>query len=78
MVFEQNIKEEFMINNTRIKNVTEVVFLGSLLTWDNDCSKEIKRRIVRATGAMGGFKKVWNSMYISIRTKHSIIRLGHV
>ena len=30
--------------------------LGSLLTWDIDCNKEIKR----ATGAMAGFKQVWN------------------
>jgi len=63
-----------MINSTRIENVTEFVYLGSLLTWDNDCSKEIKRRIARATGAMAGFKKVWNSMYIRVRTKLSIIR----
>jgi len=63
-----------MINSTRIENVTEFVCLGSLLTWDNDCSKEIKRRIARATGAMVGFKKVWNSMCISVRTKLSIIR----
>jgi len=63
-----------MIDSTRIENVTEFVYLGSLLTWDNDCSKEIRRRIAQATGAMAGFKKVWNSMHISIRTKLSIIR----
>jgi len=75
MVFgQENIIEELMINNTRIENVTEFVYLGSLLTWDNDCGKEIKRRIARATGAMAGFKKIWNSMHISTRTKLSIIR----
>ena len=41
---------------------------------DNDCSKEIKRRIARATGAMAGFKKVWNSISISTWTKLGIIR----
>ena len=75
MVFGQtNIIEELMIGSTRIDNVTEFVYLGSLLTWDNDCSKEIKRRIARATGAMARFKKVWNSKHISTRTKLSIIR----
>jgi len=71
---QENIIEELMINSTRIENVTEFVYLGSLLTWDNDCSKEMKRRIARATGAMAGFQKVWNNMYISVRTKLSIIR----
>jgi len=39
---------------------------GSLITWDSDCSKEIKRRIARATGAMTGFKKVWNSTVVDL------------
>jgi len=56
MFGQENIIEELMINSTRIENVTEFLYLGSLLTCDNDCSKEIKRRIARATGAMGGFK----------------------
>jgi len=73
-LFRQNILDELIIDSTRIENVTEFVYLGSLLTWDNDCSKEFKRRIARATGAMAGFKKVCNSMYISIRSKLSIIR----
>jgi len=46
-----------MINSTRIENVAEFVYLGSLLTWDNDCSKEIKRRIARATGVMADSRK---------------------
>jgi len=29
-----------MIDGTRIENVTEFVYLGSLFTWVNDCSKE--------------------------------------
>jgi len=51
-----------MIICTRIKNVTELVYRGSLLTWNNDSSKGIKRRIARATGAMAGFKRIWNSI----------------
>jgi len=75
MVFRrENVIEELMINSTRIENVTEFVYLGSLLTWANNCRKEIKKKIARVTGAMARFKKVRNSMYISIRTKLSIIR----
>ena len=79
MVFgqgQEKITEKLMISSrpTQIENVNEFVYLGDLLTWDNDCSKEIKRRITRATGAMAGFKKVWNSTHISTRTKLSLIR----
>jgi len=75
MVFgKDNIREELMIDSTLIENFTEFVYLGRLRAWDNDCSNEIKTRIARATGAMAGFQKVWNSMYVSVRTKLSIIR----
>jgi len=63
MVFgQENIIKELIINSPRIENVTEFAYLCSLLTWDNDCSKEIKRRIARPTGAMAGFKKVHQRM----------------
>jgi len=52
---QEAIEDELLIGNTRIENVTEFVYLGSLLTWDNDCNKEMKRRITRATLAMAGF-----------------------
>jgi len=35
-----------------IENVKEFVYLSSLLTRDNDCTKEIKRRIAKAKGVM--------------------------
>ena len=75
MVFgQESIEEELEIGGRSIENVAEFVYLGSLLTWDNDCNKEIKRRIARATGAMAGFKTIWNSRYISTQTKISIIK----
>ena len=75
MVFgQEDIEEELVIGNRKIENVTEFVYLGSLFTWDNDCNKEIKRRIARASGAMAGFKTIWNSKHISTETKITIIR----
>jgi len=72
--WQENIIEELMISSTWTERVTEFMYLGSLLTCDNDCCKEMKRRIARVTGVMARFKKVWNSMHISTRTKFSIIR----
>jgi hypothetical protein len=61
------------VNGESLENVEEFVYLGSLLTWDNDCSKEI-RRIAKAAGAMVGFGNIWRSREISIQTKMGIIR----
>jgi hypothetical protein len=74
MFGQEDIEEELKISGRNIENVTEFVYLGSLLTWDNDCSKAIKRRIARATGAMEGFKTIWNSKHICTETKIRIIR----
>ena len=42
------------MQNEVIENVKKFVYLGSLLTWNNDCTKEIKRRIATAKGFMAG------------------------
>jgi len=63
-----------VVDSSEEENVTEFVYLGSLLTSDGDCSKEIKRRIARATGVMAHFRSTWNSKHISTQTKLSIIR----
>ena len=55
------------------ENVEEFMYLGSLVTWDNDCSKDIKHRIAKATGALEGFGKIWNSKEIRISTKTRLL-----
>ena len=75
MVFgQEDIGKKMEIGGRSIENVTEFVYLGSLLTWDNDCNLEIKRRIAKATGVMAGFKTIWRSKHISVETKVRIIR----
>ena len=44
MVFSnKTIDKQAIINCKIIENIEEFEYLGSLLTWDNNCSKEIKR-----------------------------------
>jgi len=43
------------------------------LTWDNDCSKEIKSRIGKANGAMTKLHKTWNRKEISLETKLKLL-----
>src|SRR6218665_3365621 len=45
MVFgEETTDMEIKVQDEVIENVKEFVYLGSLLTWNNDCTKEIRRR----------------------------------
>ena len=67
-------EEQLVEKNKKIENTTEFVNLGSLLTEENDGSKEIQRRIARATRAMEQFRKIWRSKSISTGTKMNIIK----
>lgn len=41
----------------------------NLLTWDNDCSEDIKRWMGKGRRALEGLTKIWRSKEISIMTK---------
>ena len=74
MVFgSTKIERHIELGGKDIENVEEFVYLGSLVSWDNDCSKDIQRRIGKATGAFEGFTKVWQSKAIRIQTKTRIL-----
>src|SRR6218665_2933774 len=62
------------VGDQKVENVKEFVYLGSLSKWDNDCTKEIKRRIAKAKGVMVGFDNIWKSKQISHKTKLSILK----
>ena len=75
MVFgQQNIDRELMVDNKQIENVQEFTYLGSILTWDNSSSKDIRTRIAKAKGIMAGFNNVWRSKAVRYKTKLSILR----
>src|SRR5207245_1907907 len=59
MIFgKKDIEQQIEVLNSRIENVKEFVYLGSVLTWDNDCSKDIRARINKAKGVMTGFGEI--------------------
>ena len=45
---EQHPPTPIKVEDKEVDTVEEFEYLGSLITWDNDCSKEIKRRIGKA------------------------------
>ena len=75
MVFgERNIESNIQVAGETIENVEKFEYLGSLLTWDNNCSDEIKRRIGKATGAMASLKHIWTSKKLKIDNKLKVLK----
>jgi hypothetical protein len=74
MVFgDRSIESSIHVAGNIIENVEKFEYLGSLLTWDNNCSEEIKRRIGKATGALASLKHIWNSKKLKIENKLKIL-----
>jgi hypothetical protein len=74
MVFgARNIESRIQVAGNTIENVEKFEYLGSLITWDNNCSEEIKRRIGKATGAFASLKHIWNSKKLRIENKLKVL-----
>jgi len=43
------------IEEKQIENVVEFAYLGSILGWDDDCTRDIRAKIAKAKGVMAGF-----------------------
>ena len=57
------------IDGDEFEVVEEFVYLGSLVTSDNNCSREIRRRIITGSRAYYGLHKTLRSGHLSRRTK---------
>ena len=74
MVFgARNIEQQIEINNQPVENTEQFEYLGSTITWDNNCSVEIKNRIAKATGALASLKHIWKPSKITVSTKLRIL-----
>ena len=74
MVFgDRKLGNSVQVAGKTIENVEKFEYLGSLLTWDNNCSEEIKRRIGKATGAMASLKHIWGSKKLSLDNKLKVL-----
>ena len=68
------MRTQFLVGDTVIENVEEFTYLGSVLTWDNECTRDVRARIVKAQAVMAGFKTIWKSKQVSYETKISILK----
>ena len=69
MVMGETSQVDIKLEEQSLECVDQFVYLGSLLTKDNDCSKEIRRRIGIATGTFGTLITIWKDDNISTKIK---------
>ena len=57
-----------------MKTVTDLIFLGSKITADGDCSHEIKRRLLLGRKAMSNLDSILKSRDITLPTKVRLVK----
>ena len=60
MFGDRKVEQEIQIGSKNVEKVDKFEYLGSQITWDNNCSEEIRRRMGKAAGAMASLRHVWN------------------
>ena len=64
----------WQIEGGKVKGVTDFIFLGSKITVDNNCSHEIKRRLLLEMKAMANLESILKSKDITLPTKVHLIK----
>ena len=65
----------WQIDGETMETVTDFIFLGSKITVDNDCSHEIKRRLLLQRKAVTDLDNILKSRDITLPTKVCIVKL---
>ena len=61
-------------NGETMETVTDLIFLGSKITVDGNCSHEIKRHLFLGRKAMTNLDSILKSKHISLATKVHIVK----
>ena len=64
----------WQIDGETMERVTDIIFLGSEITADGDCSHEIKRCLLLGIKAVTNLESILKSRYITLLTKISIVK----
>ena len=62
------------IDGETMETVTDLIFLGSRITADGDCSHEIKRRFLLGRKVMSNLDSIFKSRDITLLTKVSLVK----
>ena len=64
----------WQIDGEIMETVTDLIFLGSKITADGDCSHEIKRRLLLGRKVMTNLDSIFKSTDITLPTKVCIVK----
>ena len=64
----------WQIDRETMETVTELIFLGSKITADGDCSHEIKRRLLLGRKVMTNLDSILKSRDITLPTKVCLVK----
>ena len=62
------------IDGETVETVSDFIFLGSKITKDGDCSREIKRHLLLGRKVMTNLDSIFNSRDISLPTKVRLVK----
>ena len=65
---------EMVVDGKLIEVVSHFIFLGSLITKDGFCGREICRRLEMGRSAMGGLTTIWKDRGITLITKIMLVK----
>ena len=66
---------EVTVDGKDIEVVTTFVFLGTLITEDGLCEKEVRRRIAMGKAAMGGLTSIRKDRGVTLETKVKLVKV---
>ena len=64
----------WQIDGEAMETVTDLIFLGSKITADGDCSHKIKRRLLLGRKVMTNLDSILNSRDITLSTKACLVK----
>ena len=64
----------WQIDSKEVKAVTDFIFLGSKITVNSDCSREIKRHLLLGRKAMTNLDSIFKSRDIILSTKVQLVK----
>ena len=67
-------KDLWEIDGETVERVSDLIFLGSQITADGDCSHEIKRRLLLVRKVMTNLESILKSKDISLPTKVRLVK----
>ena len=63
-------KVAYAIGGVSIEQVNSFKYLGSTITYDNDCGKDVRVRCAQSLSAMSDVQTIWNDSNLELASKN--------